>query len=152
MNYSFPSLNVKVIDEINELYNQINNYNDKYQKNNDIQICKINNLSDNMVKINKKVDTIHALFNEYNKKNYKNINEITYINKNNNNKNNKNKNKNKNKKNKIDNEILNLLVNIKIEYANVIKEKKDLNLRLFLMENKLQKLENIITSKNGTHE
>ena len=147
MNYSFPSLNVKVIDEINELYNQINNYNDKYQKNNDIQMCKINNLSDNMVKINKKVDTIHALFNEYNKKNYKNINKITY-----NNKNNKKNKNNKNNKNKIDNEVLNLLVNIKIEYANVIKEKKDLKLKLFLMEKKLQKLENIITSKNGIHE
>lgn len=143
MNFSFPSLNIKIVDELNHLYEQINIAEKKNQDQIDTQNGKIDKISKNIVILNKKVDVIHDLFNKHRKEGYKNINEIKeYIenvvyldtNKNNNNTN-------------VDNEILNLLINIKSEYSNIVKEKEDLKLKLFFMENKLKTLEDLVSNK-----
>ena len=110
----------------------------------DTQNGKIDKISKNIVILNKKVDVIHDLFNKHRKEGYKNINEIkeyienvVYLDTNKNNNNNTN----------VDNEILNLLINIKSEYSNIVKEKEDLKLKLFFMENKLKTLEDLVSNK-----
>ena len=154
MDFNFPTINVKIIDELNELYEQINNSNiksDQLKKNIDKKFVEI---SEDILKINKKTDIIHELFNRYRQEscdNLKNVQKnifnspqfnqireyienILYLD-------------NTNSKKdlvKIDTEILNSLIKLKHDYAQVVDENKQIKHKIEYIESKLKNIENLL--------
>lgn len=155
MSFDFPTVNIKIIEELNELYDQINKNTDENKTFKESVISKINELSKNFNKINKKTDIIHELFKRYYSESVENFHNVK--------KNILNSvefnelkdyfehmvcNDNNNQTIKIDSEILNSLVKLKNEYTTIFTENKEMKKKIYVLENRLKALENILETSN----